>query len=80
MTARIIDGNALSAEVRGQLAERAAALKTALFDEQFRKKAKAGPHPCDPFNDAKAGERIAQVLATVPLTHELIQKRLSYAP
>ena len=27
MTARIIDGNALSAEVRGQLAERAAALK-----------------------------------------------------
>ena len=28
MTARIIDGNALSAEVRGQLAERAAALKT----------------------------------------------------
>ncbi len=57
-----------------------AALKTALFDEQFRKKAKAGPHPYDPFNDAKAGERIAQVLATVPLTHELIQKRLSYAP
>ncbi|MDO8307265.1 MAG: tetrahydrofolate dehydrogenase/cyclohydrolase catalytic domain-containing protein, partial [Actinomycetota bacterium] len=28
MTARIIDGTALSAEVRGQLAERAAALKT----------------------------------------------------
>ncbi|OHC64194.1 MAG: bifunctional methylenetetrahydrofolate dehydrogenase/methenyltetrahydrofolate cyclohydrolase [Rhodocyclales bacterium RIFCSPLOWO2_02_FULL_63_24] len=28
MTAKIIDGNALSAEVRGQLAERAAALKT----------------------------------------------------
>ena len=28
MTARIIDGNALSAEIRGQLAERAAALKT----------------------------------------------------
>ena len=28
MTARIIDGNALSAEVRGQLAERAATLKT----------------------------------------------------
>ena len=28
MTARIIDGNALSAEIRGQLAERAASLKT----------------------------------------------------
>ena len=28
MTARIIDGNALSAEIRSQLAERAAALKT----------------------------------------------------
>ena len=34
--------------------------------------------PYDPFNDAKAGERAAKILATVKIRPGLIQKRIAY--
>jgi len=54
------------------------ALDMALNDETFRRKALAGPHPYDPFDDAGSGERIAEVLSRVSIDGSLIQKQLSY--
>jgi UDP-N-acetylglucosamine 2-epimerase (non-hydrolysing)/GDP/UDP-N,N'-diacetylbacillosamine 2-epimerase (hydrolysing) len=54
------------------------ALDTALHDEAFKRRAQRGPHPYDPFNDANAGTRIAEILATVPIDGDLIQKQITY--
>jgi len=52
-----------------------AAIKRALVDEAFRAQCQA----CDsPYGEGKAGERIAEILATTEITPRLLQKKMTY--
>jgi len=53
----------------------AAALDRALHDADFRAKVKACSQP---YGDGRAGERIVEVLKSVPLDSRLLVKRMSY--
>ena len=46
--------------------------------KEFQKIVKECEKPYDPFNDDKAGERIAEVLANIKIDYNLIQKKLAY--
>jgi UDP-N-acetylglucosamine 2-epimerase (non-hydrolysing)/GDP/UDP-N,N'-diacetylbacillosamine 2-epimerase (hydrolysing) len=50
----------------------------AISDKAFKQLVNDCPKPYDPFNDDKAGERTAQILATFEITPEIIQKRITY--
>lgn len=54
------------------------AVKKALEDEEFKNTVKNCEKPYDPFNDANAGKRVAQILATFDITDKLLQKRITY--
>lgn len=54
------------------------AARKALDDEEFRDIVKNCKKPYDPFNDANAGKRAAEVLANFDITEELLQKRITY--
>lgn len=51
------------------------AIQKSLFDEQFRK---ACQDCKNPYGEGGSGEKIAGILATVPLGNDLIQKKISY--
>jgi GDP/UDP-N,N'-diacetylbacillosamine 2-epimerase (hydrolysing) len=51
------------------------ALRTALSDESFIQQAR---HCTNPYGDGRAGERIVEVLASISLGREYLQKRLAY--
>jgi len=50
-------------------------LKKALFDEEFRKKAKQSKNP---YGDGDSGKKIADILATIKINQNLLQKRVTY--
>ena len=51
------------------------AVHQALFDEEFRAKVQQ----CyNPYGVGDAGQKIAQILAEIPLTHRLLQKKITY--
>ena len=50
----------------------------AFNDKIYREKVKNGENPYDPFRDGRAGERIAEVLATVEINDKLIDKEFTY--
>ena len=52
----------------------AAALRRALFDDAFRAIAKKGDNP---YWRGGAGERVAQILATVPIDQHLLRKQMT---
>ncbi len=54
------------------------AVDKALNDEEFKKIVKTCKKPYDPFDDANAGKRVAEVLATFNITTDLLQKRITY--
>lgn len=54
------------------------AVDKALHDRAFREQARTCEKPYDPFNDANAGKRVAEVLATFKITPGLLQKRITY--
>lgn len=54
------------------------AIDKALNDSQFRNIVRMCEKPYDPFNDADAGKRIAEILATFNISPELLQKRITY--
>jgi UDP-hydrolysing UDP-N-acetyl-D-glucosamine 2-epimerase len=56
--------------------EIANALRRALFDEEFRKSARAGDNP---YWRGGAGVRVADILATVPLDQKLLRKQMTLA-
>lgn len=51
----------------------AAALRTSLFDEAFRQRARNGDNP---YWRGGAGERVAEILATVPIDQHLLRKQM----
>ena len=51
------------------------AIRKVLGDEMIIRRAR---HCTNPYGDGRAGERIAQVLAEIPLPREFLQKRLTY--
>ena len=51
----------------------ASALRTALFDEAFRQRARNGVNP---YWQGGAGERVAEILATVPIDQHLLRKQM----
>ncbi len=53
----------------------AAAIRSSVYDDRFRALCRTCPNP---YGEGKAGERVAEVLATQPITPALIQKRLTY--
>lgn len=53
----------------------AGAIRTALYDEDFKKKVSA---VVNPYGDGKAAVRIVDILESIELTPELIQKRITY--
>ena len=54
----------------------ASALRTALFDEAFRQRARNGVNP---YWQGGAGERVAEILATVPIDQHLLRKQMVLA-
>ena len=54
----------------------ASALRTALFDEAFRQRARNGVNP---YWQGGAGERVAKILATVPIDQHLLRKQMVLA-
>jgi UDP-hydrolysing UDP-N-acetyl-D-glucosamine 2-epimerase len=52
-----------------------AAIKKALYDEDFKEKVKNCENP---YGDGKAGVRIADVLSKIKIDKKLLQKRLAY--
>ncbi len=52
-----------------------AAIKKALYDEDFKEKVKKCKNP---YGDGKAGVRIADVLNTIKIDKKLLQKKLTY--
>ena len=54
----------------------ASALRTALFDEAFRQRARNGVNP---YWQGGAGERVAEILATVPIDQHLLRKQIVLA-
>jgi UDP-hydrolysing UDP-N-acetyl-D-glucosamine 2-epimerase len=53
----------------------AAAVRTALFDETVRERARQASHP---YGSGRAGEVVARTLATIELGSRLIRKKLTY--
>lgn len=51
------------------------AIKKSLFDDVYRKTIQNGVNP---YGDGTAGKKIADLLVSVPLTGELLQKRMTY--
>jgi UDP-N-acetylglucosamine 2-epimerase (non-hydrolysing)/GDP/UDP-N,N'-diacetylbacillosamine 2-epimerase (hydrolysing) len=51
-----------------------AALRRSLFDDQFRQQAKNGDNP---YWRGGAGERVARILATVPVDQRLLRKQMT---
>lgn len=51
------------------------AIKKSLFDDVYRKTIQNGVNP---YGDGTAGKKIADLLVSVPLTGELLQKRMKY--
>lgn len=51
------------------------AIRTALYDETFIQQAR---NCRNPYGDGRAGERIVEILAGIPLRREFLQKRLCY--
>jgi len=51
------------------------AIKKALYNEEFREKAK---HCKNFYGDGKAGKRIAQVLSEIKINKRLLEKRMTY--
>lgn len=54
------------------------AVSIALEDEEFKDTVMTCEKPYDPFNDADAGKRCAEILATIDISDELLQKRMTY--
>ncbi|MFH1772692.1 MAG: UDP-N-acetylglucosamine 2-epimerase [Candidatus Omnitrophota bacterium] len=54
------------------------ALDKALNDKEFRNVVNTCEKPYDPFNDANAGVRVAEILSTLEITFNLLQKRIAY--
>ena len=54
----------------------ASALRTSLFDEAFRQRARNGDNP---YWRGGAGERVAEILATVPIDQHLLRKQMVLA-
>ncbi len=52
-----------------------AALRRCVEDEGFRARCRSGPNP---YGAGDAGRRVADVLATIPLTTALLQKKMTY--
>lgn len=52
-----------------------AALRTAAFDERFRRRCATCENP---YGAGNAGPRISEVLATIPITADLLRKRMTY--
>ena len=52
-----------------------AAIKKALYDEEFKEKVKNCKNP---YGDGKAGVRIADILSKIKIDKKLLQKRLTY--
>lgn len=52
----------------------AAALRRSLFDDEFRQQAKRGDNP---YWRGGAGERVARILATVPVDQRLLRKQMT---
>ncbi|MBI4839358.1 MAG: UDP-N-acetylglucosamine 2-epimerase, partial [Nitrospirae bacterium] len=51
------------------------ALKKALYDKRFRAKCKRAKNP---YGVGDSGEKVAKVLAGIPIDKKLIQKRITY--
>ena len=52
-----------------------AAIKKALYDEDFREKV----NNCEnPFGDGKAGPRVADILSNIKIDKKLLQKQITY--
>ena len=51
------------------------AIKKSLFDEEFKEQVS---NCLNPYGSGNAGKKISDILATVPLTKELIHKKMSY--
>jgi len=69
---RLRSDNVIDADYDTQ--EILAACKKALWDESFRRQCQQCENP---YGSGKAGQRIAEVLATIPLTPELIRKKMT---
>ncbi len=54
------------------------AVDKALYDKEFRNIVKTCEKPYDPFGDANAGRRTAEVLAASKVTSSLLQKEMTY--
>jgi len=54
------------------------AVKKSLNDLEFKNMIKTCDKPYDPFNDANAGERVAEILVNFKITPGLLQKRITY--
>jgi UDP-hydrolysing UDP-N-acetyl-D-glucosamine 2-epimerase len=71
---RLRGGNVLDADY--DASPIALALRTALFDEEFRQRARSGDNP---YWRGGAGERVAEILATVPIDQHLLRKQMVLA-
>jgi UDP-hydrolysing UDP-N-acetyl-D-glucosamine 2-epimerase len=69
---RLCGENVLDTEY--DAAEIAQALRCALFDDEFRKRAKDGDNP---YWRGGAGVRVANILATVPIDQRLLRKQMT---
>ena len=54
------------------------AIQKAMNDKEFLKIVQAGKTPYDPFGTANAGERMAEVLASIKIDQKLIMKQITY--
>jgi UDP-N-acetylglucosamine 2-epimerase (non-hydrolysing)/GDP/UDP-N,N'-diacetylbacillosamine 2-epimerase (hydrolysing) len=54
------------------------AVNKALYDTEFRKTVRTCEKPYDPFGDANAGRRTAEVLAAFEVTPDLLKKKMTY--
>lgn len=50
----------------------------ALHDKEFIKMCRKKENPYNPFRDAQAGERTAQILAKIKIDNKIIQKKITY--
>jgi GDP/UDP-N,N'-diacetylbacillosamine 2-epimerase (hydrolysing) len=57
------------------IAQISTAIRRAVFDKEYRKSVGSCVNP---YGDGHAGERIADILATIPINEELLAKRITY--
>ncbi|MDQ0285617.1 UDP-hydrolyzing UDP-N-acetyl-D-glucosamine 2-epimerase [Desulfofundulus luciae] len=55
-----------------------AALRRALYDEQFRRQVRQVKNPYDPHGDGNVSGRVVSVLESVPLDRRLLEKKLDF--